>query len=337
MRPLISIIIPLKNEDLRVARCLRSIVEGTYAIKNCEVLVVDGASKDCSREIALQKMIDIPSAYLMSNVTEKVAAGLNSAIRQARGRFVFRMDMHCEYHQNYIASCLIALRRTGVANVGGLLETLPGSGSWASRCIALVTQNPVCVGNSAFRLMKGDQFVDTVPFGAFRREVFDIVGIFREDLDRNQDYEYNARLRKAGFRIYLSSKIRTKYYNSPNVARFLEQARSNGWFAARCWILNPSSLCLRHVAPMLLVIVGTCCIGCSMFSHYATLITAMLSTTYVAMLVYAGIKIGICNNWRHVVLAPILIAMYHFSYGISTVLGIFSGSRLLFKQITTAQ
>lgn len=87
----------MRKEKRRIGRCLDSIVKSTYPLANCEVLVVDGASSDCSRSIALEMLKDLPSARLLHNPKMQVPAGLNVAIREARGRFVLRMDAHCEY------------------------------------------------------------------------------------------------------------------------------------------------------------------------------------------------------------------------------------------------
>jgi hypothetical protein len=270
-------------------------------------------------------IIGIPCAHLMSNPVKEVSAGLNAAIRQARGETVFRIDAHCEYQQDYITSCLKELRRTGAANVGGLLETLPGARTWMSLCIAGVSKHPIGVGNGAFRIGKGDEYVDTVPFGAFRKAVFKEIGLFREDLPRNQDYELNSRLRNAGYRLYLSSKIRTQYYNSPTVAAFMRQACTNGWFAVRCWLANRQSFCWRHAAPSLCTTLGAILIGLSMVSRFAKLFTIICVLLYGATILYVGIQLGTRRNWRTVFIAPCLIATYHSLYGVSTIIsGLFA-------------
>ncbi|MGO9241688.1 MAG: glycosyltransferase family 2 protein [Bryobacteraceae bacterium] len=323
MLPTVSVIIPMRNEERRIGQCLKSIVDGTYPLANCEILAVDGASKDHSREILLRKIMHIPYAHLLSNPKQQVSSGLNIAIRQAHGEFVFRMDAHCEYSKDYFKMCLQELKRTRAANVGGGLETMPGGSSWVSRCIASVSKHPVGVGNAAFRLGKGGQYVDTVPFGAYRREIFETVGVYHEDLPRNQDYELNARIRAAGFPIYLSACIQTTYYNSTHIIAFMRQAGQNGWFAVRCWLLNPHSFCWRHAAPVLFVISMTFLIGLSAQNGQAQLATIIFGLLYMIALLRAGIQIALYNDWRHALLAPILIASYHLTYGIATLISSF--------------
>lgn len=317
----ISIVVPMRNEEQRIGACLDSILRNDYPAENMEVLVVDGESTDGSCEVVRERMRHSPRIRLLRNTKKEVPAGLNLAIRQAQGRYILRMDAHCEYPSDYISNCVAELERTGAANVGGSLVTLPGANSWVARSIALLTQHPVGVGNSAFRLGKGDQFVDTVPFGAFRREVFDEIGLFREDLVRNQDYEFNSRVRAAGYKIYLSSRIQNKYFNSPTFAKFMQQAISNGVWGARCWIRYPASFCWRHAAPVaffgslvLLLLAGW-------QYHRAWALALMLVAFYTGALVFAALQIAVRNNWRHLFLVPGLIASYHLCYGVATAWG----------------
>lgn len=323
MSPNVSIIIPMRNEEQRIGGCLDSVLESTYPMSNCEVLVVDGASTDSSCSIAANKLLKFPSARLLHNSKRIVPAGLNLAIKLAKGRYIIRMDAHCEYQRDYIETCLVELERTGAANVGGLLLTLPGKNTAVSRCIALVSQHPVGVGASAFRMGVGNRFVDTVPFGAFRKEVFDSVGLYREDLSRNQDFELNTRLRSAGYQIYLSSKLCTKYYNSKDLAHFLRQAIANGQGAARCWVANPKSFCFRHAAPLLFVLSWLIVLVLTLFWHNALVVILVYGVLYSFALICAGVQIAINGNWLNLIRAPVIIALYHVCYGVSTGIELF--------------
>jgi succinoglycan biosynthesis protein ExoA len=318
----VSIIIPMRNEERRIGACLDSILAGEFPMEECEILVVDGASTDGCCELVRARMERCPGIQLLHNPHQHVPAGLNIAIRQARGQFILRMDAHCQYPPDYIKSCVNELERTGAANVGGSLETLPGSDTWVGRGIALLTQHPIGVGNSAFRLGKGDIFVDTVPFGAFRREVFDQVGLFREDLVRNQDFEFNARLRSAGLRIFLSSKIRNRYYNSPGFASFMRQGIANGLWGARCWMRYPESFCWRHAAPFIFVMTETVLLMLGIVCHPLSVLASVIGLLYTCALFYAGAEIAARKNWRYLFLVPVLIACYHFCYGAATAWGL---------------
>ncbi len=330
----VSIIVPMRNEERRIGACLDSILRNDYPDENVEILVVDGRSTDRSCEVVRERMRHSPLVRLLHNPKREVPAGLNMAIRKAQGRYILRMDAHCEYPADYISNCVAELERTGAANVGGSLQTLPGADSWIARSVALLTQHPVGVGNSAFRLGKSDQFVDTVPFGAFRREIFDEVGLFREDLVRNQDYEFNSRIRVAGHKIYLSSRIQNTYFNSPTFFRFMRQAVSNGVWGARCWIRYPASFCWRHAAPFAFVSSLALLMLAGWHYRAAWMLALVLVAFYVGALVLAALQIAAKNNWRYLFLVPGLIASYHFCYGAATAWGFWdalSPSRWLLK------
>jgi len=317
----VSIVIPMRNEECRIGPCLDSILRGDFPMNECEILVVDGASTDHSCHVVRQRMASHPQVRLVDNPKQHVPAGLNIAIREAQGQFVLRMDAHCEYPSDYVRNCISELERTGAANVGGCLQTLPGSNTWVARSIALLTQHPVGVGNSAFRLGKGDIIVDTVPFGAFRREVFDRVGLFREDLVRNQDFELNARIRSAGLRIFLSSKITSRYYNSPDFTSFMRQAVLNGAWGARCWMLYPASFCWRHAAPLLFLVAETMLSILGIGYYPFALLAGAIGLIYGFALLYAGADIAVKNDLRYLFFVPWLIASYHLCYGTATAWG----------------
>src|SRR5687767_4417714 len=203
-----SVVIPMRNEEAHIGGCLRSLLANDFDPASYEIVVVDGESTDRSVEVvaAVAASSSVP-IRLLSNPKRIAPTGMNIGIRDAYGRYIIRVDAHSEYPPQYIRVCIEELERTGAANVGGTFQTFPGADTVMAKGIALMTQHPVGVGNAGFRIGVKDSYVDTVPYGAYRRELFESVGMFREDLVRHQDYELNARIRKAGGRIFLSSRF----------------------------------------------------------------------------------------------------------------------------------
>jgi len=288
-----------------------------------EIIVVDGDSADRSREIVLEKQARFPNLRLLSNPSRVVPPAMNLGIRQARGLYVIRMDAHAEYPSDYIANCVAELERTGAANVGGRWITKPGADSAVARTIAFITQNPVVVGNAQYRLGKGDRYVDTVPFGAFRKEIFDQVGLFREDLVRHQDYELNARIRQSGGKIFLSPKIYNIYYNVPTFGKFMRQALLNGLWCARAWLRYPVSFCWRHAVPLFFAIgvLGLPFLGVIFRPLFWPALA--LFGLYLVACMAVGIRAAREYGLKHLFLAPALTFSYHFVYGVSTLFGFF--------------
>jgi hypothetical protein len=191
-----------------------------------------------------------------------------------------------------------------------------------AKAIAYLTQNPIAVGNARYRTGSAGRYVDTVPFGAFRREVFDQIGFFREDLVRHQDFELNARIRRGGGRIFLSPSIDCVYYNVPTFRKFMRQAYVNGLWCARAWTRYPVSFCWRHAAPLLLVggLLAGVFAGALLFRPLLWL-TVLALAFYVLFGLAAGAQTARQHGWQYALLVPLLMMSYHLVYGGATIYG----------------
>ena len=316
-----TVVVPMRNEERYIGKCLDTILAYDFRMIRCEILVVDGRSIDRSRSIVEHMATKHPMIRLLDNPAGIASTAMNLGIRAAKGEYVLRMDAHSEYPPNYIRTCLEELERTGAENAGGRWITKPGSNSLLGRAIALMTQHPVGVGNAAYRIGLGDRYVDTVPFGAFRRSLFDKIGYYREDLVRHQDYELNARIRKAGGKIYLSSKIDITYYNVPDLRSFMRQAFANGRWKAQAWMTTRASISLRHCAPLALV---TCLLLCFILTPFCGLFRVCLIpiiAAYLSFVLAASVQISYKNGLAFLSVLPLLFVVYHVWYGIATWIG----------------
>lgn len=244
----------MRNERAFVGRCLDSILAQLDGCGDVEVLCVDGASSDGTGAIVQEYVVRDPRVRLLHNPQRIVPVGMNLAIAQARGEIVIRLDCHAEYAPDYVRKCIEVLGRTGADNVGGYVATLPGADSPVGRAIAAATSSRFGVGGSAFRTGGGEQEVDTVPFGCFRRDVFDRFGLYDERLVRNQDIELNSRIRAGGGRIVISPEIRATYYNRSTFAGLRQQAFNNGLWNPYTLYLVGGGLRPRHFIPLAFVL-----------------------------------------------------------------------------------
>src|SRR5438445_576499 len=202
--PFVSIVVPCRNEAQYVRSLLDSILANEYPRDRLEVLIVDGMSDDGTRSVIWSYSRRHPVIQLLDNPNRTTPCALNLGISRARGTIIMRMDAHAEYPPNYIADLVAWLERTGADNVGGACLTLPADATATARAIAAALAHPFGIGNARFRLGTDEpRDVDTVPFGCFRRDVFERVGLFDEELVRNQDDEFNFRLLRAGGRVLL--------------------------------------------------------------------------------------------------------------------------------------
>jgi len=250
-QPYVSVIIPAYNEERYIGRCLRSLLRGKYPRGRWEIIVADGMSTDRTREeirrVAAESSVPIA---VIDNPRRVTPVALNLAIERARGEVIIRVDAHTEYGEDYVARCVEVLRESGADNVGGPVETRPGAETATARAIALAMGHPFGVGNSAFRTQSEAREADTVPFGCFPRQVFEKVGLFDERLWRNQDFEFNQRIRQAGGRLWLDPRLRSAYYSRPTLTALMRHAWVNGFWNSLSHSLHPYSFCLRHALPV---------------------------------------------------------------------------------------
>lgn len=211
--PMVSLVVLCRNEAGFIEACLDSLLEGTYPHDRVEAIVVDGMSDDGTLDILSRYAATDSRVRIVANPRRITPVAFNLGIAAARGEIVMPIGAHCVYQPTYIQRLVDEMQRSGADNVGGVCQTVPANGTAVARAIAAAMAHPLGVGNSHFRVGATEpRWVDTVPFGCYRTEVFSRIGLFDEELLRNQDDEFNHRLISAGGRILLVPDVSTDYY-----------------------------------------------------------------------------------------------------------------------------
>ena len=283
-----------------------------------EVLVVDGMSSDGTRALVAELAVADRRVKLLDNPAQTTPAALNVGIRAAGGSVIVRMDAHAEYPPDYISACVNSLEKTGADVVGGTMVTRASRSTVVAKANAAVLSNPFGVGNSRFRTSCASGYVDTVPFGAYRRRVFDAIGLFDERLLRNQDNELSSRLRAAGGRIYLTSDVEAVYYSRGTVFGLWQQAFNTGAWNVRTVAMHRHVFTWRHFAPFGLVgyLMGAASLAATVGSKQWPV--WIPTAAYGLMLLVAGSVIAMRQGIRIGALATLIMAAYHFAYGIGS-------------------
>ncbi len=246
--PLVTVIIPMRNEAATIEACLSSVLANTLPGGNFEVLVLDGASDDRSPALVDAIAVRDTRVRRIANPARLQAAAFNLGVAVARGRYLVRMDAHALYAKDYLAECVRLLEETGAENVGGV-QRAEGR-DWASRAIAAAVSSKFAAGDAAYRNATTPRWTDTVYLGAWRTETLRRLGGMRTDWAVNEDYEMNVRLRAAGGRVYLSPTIRSSYFVRPSLPKLSRQYARYGFWKVRTLLMHPSSLRWRQlVAP----------------------------------------------------------------------------------------
>jgi len=309
--PLVSVIIPCRNEARFIAVCLDSILASDYP--RFEVIVADGMSADGTREIVAR----YGEVQMIDNPRKITPAGLNLAIGAARGEIILRMDAHARVARDYISGCVAALERTGADNVGGIrIEVARDPGFFAAAIVEAMTQ-PFGVGNALYRTMADrEQWVDTVFGGCWRREIFCRIGMFHERLARSQDIEFNQRLRRAGGRILLSPALVTYYYTRSWLRDLIRHNFVNGAWSVLPFALTGGGMPVRwrHLAP--LAMVSTVCV-CALAGFYWPAVAYAAANLSASAWIAARKK-----RWNYVLTLPVVFASLHFSYGTGSLWGL---------------
>lgn len=321
MNTFVSVIIPIRNEEKHIAECIESVVAQNYPKEYLEVLLVDGQSADNTRQIIEEYSKEYPYIKVLENPKKIVPTALNIGIKASRGDIVIRMDAHTYYDKDYISKCVETLKKVEAYNVGGPIVTLPGDNTIKAKAIALATSHPFGVGNSKFRTSNEAQYVDTVAFGAFKREIFEKVGLFNEKLPRNQDIEFNSRIRKSGGKIFLNPEIRSYYYNQSTLKGLWKQNFKNGVWNIFTHAISKNPLSIRHYVPLIFVtsLIGSFAL---MFIHQiGYLLFGLIVISYMATNIFFSFKIGLKHNLRLIPALALVFSTLHFSYGFGSLWG----------------
>jgi len=250
--PYVSIVLPIRNEEDYIAGCLDSILDNDYPHKKYEILVVDGMSTDRTRAIMQEYTKRNSNIKLIDNPRRIRVTANNIGIRAAKGEIIISMDAHTLYARDYIRQCVITLQTSGAANVGGLQKAV--GNSYLTKGIALAVSSPFGTGDTEFRYLDKEKFVDTVYLGTWYKKTLEEIGLFNEDCGRAGDYELNYRIRKANGKILLSPKIKCHYFVRGSWFKLAKQYFTNGVWRLFIITTHPDSIRWRHLAPPLLII-----------------------------------------------------------------------------------
>ena len=318
----VSFVMPVRNEEEYIRASLQSLVDQSYPASECEIIVVDGRSSDRTREITEEIRERNPQVRYLDNPAGIVPTAMNIGIRAARGEIIIRADGHNVYPRDYAANCVKYLEETGADNVGGPWATVAADESLSARLVAAILSSPFGVGNSKFRTSREEGFVDTVPFGAFRREIFDRVGMYNEKLVRNQDNELNARIRKAGGKIYITPALTTHYHPVKNFLGLLKYAfRTSQWhiFTLR---ENRGSMGVRHLAPAMFLLLLLILLPASFASATALAFLIGILCAYILTGFYFSLRAKAEGNWDVAAVQPFATMCFHMTYGAGTLFGL---------------
>ena len=322
---MLSVVCPVYNEEKYISQCIESLLEQDYPKDDLEILFVDGMSIDKTRDIIASYSAKYSFIKMLDNPKKIVPHAMNEGIKASKGDIIIRLDGHVEYPANYFSALVKNLRELDADNVGALCETLPCGPSAKELAIAEVLSSSFGMGNSYFRIgCDGVRRVDTVPFGCFRRDVFDRVGLYDTELVRNQDDELNGRIIKNGGKIYLIPSIVTKYYARDKITKVRKMFYQYGLYKPLVNKKLGAPATIRQFFPLAFVfglIIGA---ALSCIHWIIALLYAIVLALYLLLACWFTFKsIAKTHNWLLIAYQPVIYITVHLSYGWGYLVGIY--------------
>lgn len=319
--PVVSVVIPCRNEEDHIASSVRSILSQEPPPGGFEVIVADGMSDDSTRRILEQLEREDDRLRVIDNPARFTPCALNAAIREARGHVIVRMDAHHTYAPDYLCRSLDVLERTGADNVGGAMmyaATTP-----LERAIAAAHHSRVLAGGARWHDPAYEGPADTVFGGVYRRELFDRIGLFDEELVRNQDDEFNLRLTRSGGRIWQCPAIRSWYHPRRSLRALFKQYAQYGYWKVRVIKRHRRPAALRHVLPACFVLSIAVLAGASLVWPPALLVLLGLLGAYLFAVAAASFLAVGRTSPQLLPLVSVVAVIFHAAYGLGFLCGIF--------------
>lgn len=327
--PKVSIIIPCYNEEKTIGLLLKAIQKQNYPLSNIEIVIADALSTDATKKKISEFIKSTPSIIVkvVDNAKQTIPSGVNCAAKAAKGDILIRLDAHSEPNEEYVKISVDLLRNQVAENVGGIWEIQPGEDTCISNAIAKAAAHPLGVGDAKYRISNKAQYVDTVPFGAFYKKTFENIGRFDETLLANEDYEFNARLKNSGGRVWLDPRIRSKYYARKNLKELAKQYWRYGYWKVRMLQRYPTTIRWRQAVPPLFVASIYFLGVLSIFNPFTRIILGVEFGIYLLTVILIGLQTAIKHNDLCFTLMPFAIITMHFSWGSGFIYSLFTSPR----------
>ena len=317
---LVDVIIPVLNEEDYIYDCISSLQSQTYGPENFGIIVVDGGSDDETVKIVMELKEKYPNITLLQHNGKYASISLNMAVKKSDAIYIIRMDVHADYSYDYVEKCVEYIESTGADNVGGPM--IPVGKSSFQKVVAASYYSKFALGARKLHDPQYEGDVDTVYLGSFKRETLLNMGMYDENLHRNEGRDLDFRIVKNGGRVFLTPKIRTYYYPRDSIEGVFRQYFEYGYGKIALIKKHKRPLNLLQLVPfafLLFLIVGAVISSVNMYFRYF----------YIAMLIlYLCFDAVFSISNRHIKGAGqklLLMAVHfiiHMAYGLGFSRGI---------------
>jgi len=334
----VSIVVACRNELSYIRNFLNSLLQQELKPGEWEAIIADGRSDDGTREVLEECSTRHPELRVIDNPGRIVSSGLNAAIRAARSDIIIRMDAHTHYAPDYCVRCLETLEATGAQNVGGPART--NATGTCARAVAAAYHSRFCTG-ARFHDVSYEGWLDTVTYGCWRKSTLERIGLFDENLVRNQDDELNLRLIRTGGRIWQNPRIMSWYSPRTTLSSVFRQYFQYGFWKVAVIRKHKIPGSWRHAVPLLFVAMNLALLatvavaiwaGAPAIAAGSAILWIAMSGCYGLANLFASAVAARSSGWDLFPYLPVVFATYHFSWGMGFLVGLF---RNLFKPVSS--
>ena len=308
--PSVSILLPIRNEEDFIGQTLKSIIEQDYPKEKLELVIADGGSNDGTITKINKLKKEFFNLKILHNKHKTMPKGFNLALNSSKSDIVLMLGGHSVLPKNYISKSVENLKNYNSSCAGGVIQAF-GDGFWGN-VIARSISSVFGVGNVPFRIKNSKSgYVNSIPFGCYKRSIFDIIGKLDEELIRNQDDEFNFRMNQFGYKIWQDSSLVIKYFCRLSLKKLFNQYLQYGIYKVRVIQKRRSLISFRHIIPSLFLI-----------SLFVPSISIYIFLAYFLSGLYFSIKINKFNITK-LIACQITFFIIHLSYGLGFIFGQF--------------
>jgi glycosyltransferase involved in cell wall biosynthesis len=321
--PFVSAVVPCRNEEKHIARCLDSLAASDYPRERLEILVLDGRSEDKTRAIVAEYSRHHPHIRLLDNPRLSIPAAMNIATRAATGEVIIKIDAHSGYRPNHIRDCIKYQAAYGAENVGGVCKMLPGASTAMAQAIALGMASQFGSGNALVKTSADrPTWADSVAFGCYRKDLLSRLGGFNEQLTGSSDMDLNYRIRAAGGRILLVPEIVVEYVADATLKALGRHTFADGVWATYVLKFKSKAWSWRHWVPLAFVVCLIAALALELkWPGFTFVFLAILGVYFAANVATSFYWARRKRDWKILFLLPAVFATRHFSHGLGALYG----------------
>jgi len=320
--PVVSIVIPMLNERDAIVRCINSILAQEYPAVKLEIVVVDGLSMDGSREQVQALEKEHQNIRLLDNPQKRTPRSLNIGIQNAAGEVIIILGAHTTIDSKFVSTNIKYMNELDVKCTGGTQINV--GETFLQRAIGYGMGSVFGMPSAPYRFFPKKRFVDTVVYAAYRKELFNEIGYFDEELHISEDAELNWRIRQAGHKILYTPEIISYYYPRKNLRTLFRQFLNYGILRVNVIKKHYDALKLIHMLPPafvgLIVILG---IGGFFLPSFWSVLAVILALYLLYIVLGATLTTIKLKKLKYMVILPLVFATMHISWGIGFFIGIF--------------